>query len=201
MLEGCLDSRFRGNDGKGWNGGSGLKVPGGPPKRNGGRHRCRPPLSLGPLVLPVKARPPFPGRFRPRPCGPGRSLRFLHRTSPDRSPAGPTPCLAAGHGSLAGSEISARRHRYSVPYRTPTKRSFLGVLSRNLPPGGFRFRRTLEGKWVRLWLAPPPRASSFRLPGTFTSIGIRPKTSAALRGAITGSVSPFPERPRPATSQ
>ena len=62
--------------------------------------------------------------------------------------------------------FSAFRLRIQVPCRTPTKRSFFGVLSRNLPPGGFRFRRTLEGKWVRLWLAPPPRASSFRLPGT-----------------------------------
>jgi hypothetical protein len=70
----------------------------GAPKRNGGRHCCRPPLSLGPLVLPVKARPPFPGRFRPRPCGPGRSLRFLRRTiaGPVPVPAGSDPCLAAG---------------------------------------------------------------------------------------------------------
>jgi hypothetical protein len=82
------------------------------PKRNGGRHCCRPPLSLGPSIWPVKARPPFPGRFRPRPCGPGRSLRFRHRTSPDRSPAGPAPGPKAGHGSLAGAKISVLRLRY-----------------------------------------------------------------------------------------
>jgi hypothetical protein len=79
------------------------------------------------------------------------------------------------------------------PIGRPLKRTSSVVLSRNLPPGGFRFRRTLEGKWVRLWLAPPPRASSFRLPGTFASIGFGPKTSAALRGAAAESVSPFPE--------
>ena len=47
----------------------------------------------------------FPGRFRPRPCGPGRSLRFLRRTiaGPVPVPAGPAPNLAAGFGSLAGS--------------------------------------------------------------------------------------------------
>ena len=61
--------------------------------------------------------------------------------------------------------FSALRLRIPVPYRTSMKRSFSDVLSRFLPPGGFRFRRTLEGKWVRLWLAPLPRASSFRLPG------------------------------------
>ena len=33
------------------------------------------------------------------------------------------------------------------------------------------------------------------------STGFRPKTSAALRGAVTGSVSPFPEGPRPATGR
>ena len=172
------------------------------PKRNGGRRRRRPPLSLGPLVWPVKARPPFPGRFRPRPCGPGRSLRFPSRNIaiPGRSPAGPAPCLAAGHGSLAGSEFSALRLRNSVPYRSPRKRSFFGVLSRNLPPGGFRFRRTLEGKWVRLWLAPPPRASSFRLPGTLlrsASVRRRPPLSAGPRlGASSVS-----GRARPATGR
>ena len=124
------DTRFRGNDGRGPSFGRSRRSSGPSPrltpKRNGGRRFRRPPLSLGPLVWPVKARPPFPGRFRPRPCGPGRSLRFPHRTSPDRSPAGSAPGPKAGHGSLAGSEISARRHRYSVPYRTSAEANFIG---------------------------------------------------------------------------
>ena len=156
-----MDSHFRGNDGKG------QTPPADGPKRNGGRHRCRPPLSLGPLVLPVKARPPFPGRFRPRPCGPGRSLRFLRRNIaiPVPVPAGSAPCLAAGFGSLAGTFLLGLAASNSGSLSVVREASFAVVLSRFLPPGGFRFRRTLEGKWVRHWLAPPPRASSFRLPG------------------------------------
>jgi hypothetical protein len=126
-------------------------------------------------------------------------------SSPDKS--GSVPCgfraWPEGWPRFPGGIESLRlaTSTFRFPIGRPLKRTSSVVLSRNLPPGGFQFRRTLEGKWVRLWLAPPPRASSFRLPGTFASIGIRPKTSAALRGAITGSVSPFPERPRPATSQ
>jgi hypothetical protein len=115
-----------------------------------------------------KARPPFPGRFRPRPCSPGRSLRFLD-----------PGILLFRFGFLRVPRPALRPA--SVPWRVPSffrlaasKRSFpvgldeaklLRVLSRFLPPGGFGFRRTLEGKWVRPWLAPLPRASSFRLPG------------------------------------
>jgi hypothetical protein len=84
-----------------------------------------------------------------------------------------------------------------VPCRTFDEANFFDVLSPFLPPGGFRFRRTLEGKWVRLRLAPLPRASSFRLPGPCF---LRPRflrTSAVLRSAVPGSVSPFPKRPLP----
>jgi hypothetical protein len=137
------------------------------PKRNGGRHCCRPPLSLVPLVLPegetaVPREVPAEA-LRPRsvPQVPSQEYRYSgsgscgSRAWPEGWPR--FPCGI--------QKISVLRHRLPGPYRTPTKRSFLGVLSRFLPPGGFRFRRTLEGKWVRLWLAPPPRASSFRLPG------------------------------------
>jgi hypothetical protein len=97
----------------------------------------------------------------------------------------------------------------SVPWRVPSffrlaasnsgslsdadEAKLLRVLSRYLPPGGFRDRRTLEGKWVRLWLAPPPRASSFRLPGPRFLRFRFLRTSAAFRLAVPGSVYPFPE--------
>jgi hypothetical protein len=101
-----------------------------------------PPASTvpGQSALPVKARPPFPGRFRPRPCGPGRSLRFLRRdiATPVPVPAGSAPCLAAGFGSLAGPFVSALRLRTRVPYRASRKRNFFDALSRFLPPEGFR---------------------------------------------------------------
>ena len=114
-----------------------------------------------------KARPPFPGRFRPRPRGPGRSLRFLRGiiADPVPVPAGSAPRLAAGFGSLAGTFLLGLAASISGSLSVVREASFAVVLSRFRPPGGFRFRRTLEGKWVRPWLAPPPRASSFRLPG------------------------------------
>ena len=77
----------------------------------------------------------------------------------------PRPALRPASVPWRGPSFSALRLRIPVPYRTSGKRSLSDVLSRFHPPGGFRFRRTLEGKWVRHWLAPPPRASSFRLPG------------------------------------
>jgi hypothetical protein len=154
-----------------------------------------PPASTVPgSVISPEGEMPFPGRFRPRPCGPGRSLRFPHRNiaTPDRAPAGPAPCLAAGHGSLAGSELSAVRlqDRFPIGLRRSEASS---VSFRNIfNPGvsdiagplkesgfGFGFRR-------RLALLPSGCPD-------LASIGFRPRTSAALRGAVAESVIPFPE--------
>ena len=92
--------------------------------------------------------------------------RSMNIAIPVRVPAGSAPCLAAGFGSLAGPvRLRLATSTFRFPIGHPLKRTSSVVLSRFPPPGGFRFRRTLEGKWVRLWLAPLPRASSFRLPG------------------------------------
>jgi len=129
-----------------------------------------PPASTVPRSVRLARRPGLlsqggSGRGLAAPVGPSGSFagillfrfRFLRVPRPASRPAS-VPWRVPS--------FSALRLRIQVPCRTPMKRSFFGVLSRNLPPGGFRFRRTLEGKWVRLWLAPLPRASSFRLPGT-----------------------------------
>jgi hypothetical protein len=80
---------------------------GGPsaPKRNGGRHCCRPPLSLVPLVLP-EGETAFPREVPAEALRP-RSVPQVPRSGniaiPVRVPAGSAPRLAAGFGSLAGS--------------------------------------------------------------------------------------------------
>jgi hypothetical protein len=104
------------------------------------------------------------GRGLAAPVGPSGSLR-RSIADPVPVPAGSAPRLAAGFGSLAGIFLLGLAASNSNSLSVVREASFAVVLSRFLPPGGFRFRRTLEGKWVRLWLAPLPRASSFRLPG------------------------------------
>ncbi|MEA3064759.1 MAG: hypothetical protein QOJ27_1205 [Sphingomonadales bacterium] len=101
----------------------------------------------------------------------------------------PLLALRPDFGSLAGSSLLRLAASKVVSLSVVREASFQVVLSRFLPPGGFRFRRTLEGKWVRHWLAPPPRASSFRLPGTsFRSASVRrhPPLSAgpSLRASL-----------------
>jgi len=149
-----------------------------------------------------KARPPFPGRFRPRPRGPGRSLRFLRRNIaiPVPVPAGSSASLAAGFGSLAGTFLLGLAASNEGSLSDVREASFSEVLSRFLPPGGFRFRRTLEGKWVRLWLAPPPRASSFRLPGPHFDQLPSEDFRRSPRGRVWERLS-VSGRPRPATGR
>ena len=165
------------------------------PKRNGGRHCCRPPLSLVPLILP-EGETAFPREVpaeasRPRSVPQVPSQGYCY---PGSGSCGfqSLPCGRSSDPWRVPS-FSALRLRIPVPCRTSRKRSFFDALSRFLPPGGFRFRRTLEGKWVRLWLAPLPRASSFRLPGPHFLRLPSLRTSAAFRGAVPGSFSPFPE--------
>ena len=96
------------------------------PKRNGGRHRCRPPLSLVPSVLP-EGETAFPREVPAEALRP-RSVPQVPRSRniaiPVRVPAGSAPRLAAGFGSLAGSFLLPPCGFGSkVPYRTPMKRT------------------------------------------------------------------------------
>ena len=157
------------------------------------------PGSVGPAL---RREPPFPGRFRPRPCGPGRSLRFLDpgislfRFGFLRVPRPALRRLRFPGGSLVSRPCG---FEFKFPYRTSDEASFFGVLSRFLRPGGFGFRRTLEGKWVRPWLAPPPRASSFRLPGPrFLRLPFFRTSAAFPRGRVWKLLS-VSGRPLPAT--
>src|SRR4051812_26370852 len=103
------------------------------------------------------------GRGLAAPVGPSGSFAgiLLFRFSPLRAPL---LALRPDFGSLAGSVFLRLAASNFGSLSDSDEASFLGFLSQSLQPGGLRFRRTLEGKWVRLWLAPLPRASSFRLP-------------------------------------
>jgi hypothetical protein len=200
-----MDSRFRGSDGEGAEqrsepDGAADQSPRRPPKRNGGRHRCRPPLSLGPFR---SARRPLwlsqggSGRGLAAPVGPSGSFagillfrfRFLRVPRPARRPA-----TVPWRDPI----VSVLRLRHSVPYRTSVEANFIG-------------RPFAKPSARGLPVSPDPRrkvgsalacaaASRFFLPVArdLASIGIRPKTSAAFRGAATGRILRF-RRPLPAT--
>jgi hypothetical protein len=164
------------------------------PKRNGGRHCCRPPLSLGPFVSPESE-----ARF-PREV-PAEALR------PRSVPQVPSQeyCYS-GSGSCGSRSLPCGRT--SVPWRDP-----------NSPPCGFEIRfpigrprseasrSSFHGSFRpgASGSAGPSKESGFGiglrrrlalLPSgcpDLASNGFRPKTSAALRGAAAGSVNPFPE--------
>ena len=164
------------------------------PKRNGGRHRCRPPLSLGPLVLPEgetafprevpaealrpRSVPQVPSQnhcwsgsgscgFRAQPCG---RLRIPGGFLPSR-PCGQEFRFPIGRPRSEASQMSFREtfRPGASGFAGPSKESGFG----------FGLRR-------RLALLPSgcPDLASF---------GFRPKTSAAFRGAVPGSACPFPD--------
>ena len=181
---------FRRDDGSG----PAFTATGTPPKRNGGRHCCRPPLSLVPLVLP-EGETAFP---REVPAEALRPRSVPQVPSQDHRWSGSGSCgfrsLPCGRSPVPWRvpSFSALRLRIPVPYRTPTKRSFFVSFRGSFRPGasgsagpskesgfGFGLRR-------RLALLPSgcPDLASF---------GFRPKTSAAFRGAVSGSTCPFPD--------
>jgi hypothetical protein len=104
----------------------------------------------------------------------------------------PLLALRPDFGSLAGSELSALRHRNSVPYRTPTKRTSSVSFRETFRPGASSVagpsKESGFGIGLRRRLALLPSGCP-----DLTSIGFGPKTSAALRGAVAESVTPFPE--------
>ena len=116
-----------------------------------------------PLRLPLAGTPVPAEAFRPRSVPVSSFEKTLRLSS---GPPGIDPCLSAVHNSLSGSAsfrpFGLWENRF--PLRRPVKRNF-SVAFRGSFGLSLRFRRTLEGKWVRLSLSRQPRASSFRLPG------------------------------------
>lgn len=184
------------------------------PSRNRSAEPSRPKTKWRPASLPASTVPRSvgPARRRDRLSQGGSGRGLAAPVGPSGSFAGsllirfrflrvPSLALRPVFGSLAGSFLLGLAASNSSSLSVVREASFAVALSRFLPPGGFRFRRTLEGKWVRLWLAPLPRASSFRLPGPSlpsTSVLSNFRRSPLGRAWERLSVS---GRPRPATGR
>jgi hypothetical protein len=139
-------------------------------------------------VFPASRRPSCgrpsgkPATFPGHPSGKPAIVRsaLFHRANPVSRPSVPL------------------RANPSSPFRSPFEQAlraaFRGSFARRL-----RFRRT-PGKWVRLWVSPPPRASS-RLPHQsvpgFLPEGSRPSRHWRRRGSPCRFRRAFLDRERP----
>jgi hypothetical protein len=127
---------------------------------------------------------------------PGRFRRVPSRIAPFRFPLG--PMLSSFDGSNFPVRVplpSAFRPHEAFPCRTPRSETSPRPFAVPSSPKAFWFRRTLEGKWVRLSTLSRrlPRASSFRSPGPHLHLPRSLRTSAPSGGASTSDPRlPFP---------
>jgi hypothetical protein len=186
------------------------------PNANGGRHRCRPPLSTVATLLPKLGVPPGIG-FRPRPCGPGRfPFGFPSEAeAPSRFPGRSTE--ASFDGTLSGSPtertlpvsrepdvepksgaclfpVPAEANFFGSRSGPPAKRTSPALLSRIHRPKARVPLDASSGKWGR------HLSEDFSL--ALLPWGARPELSrrsrrsvAAAFGRCRNLVSPFPEEP------